>query len=271
MKNSTNFRIIDVHTHAWPDKVADKAREYLEDLFKVKLVSSPTVDTLIEFMDRNQIDVSCLCAVASRPEQVPSINDWLFSVRSERLRIFCALHPEYEKWKEEIQRIREKGDGIKFQPEFQDFYVDDQNIFGIYEEIEKVGLPVLFHCGEELSGTMKVRSSPSRIRHVHERFPGLKIIAAHFGGFRMWDEVKKYLLGEDIYVDTAYFFRHLPEEDIKYFISHHPQERILFGTDFPLIDQKEDIDYLTHLDIPLSSKEKIFSLNAAQLLGINFS
>ncbi len=260
--------IIDVHTHAWPDKVSDRARESLEDSFRLKLVGEPTIDTLRAYMDKNGIDISVVCAVATKPEQVPSINDWLFGVRSERLRVFCALHPEYEPWKQELARIKKRGDGVKFQPEFQDFYVDEPSFYPVYEEMEALGIPVLFHCGKELSGTKLVRSSPERILKLSVDFPRLKIIAGHFGGFQLWDEVRKHILGKNIYVDTAFFFGHLPADEVKSFILSHPPDRILFGTDFPLVDQKKDLDCLKGLGVPQALKERILSLNARALLGI---
>ena len=124
--------VIDIHTHAWPEMVSQKARENLEQVFKVKLVGDPTVKTLLTYMDKNEIDISVVCAVATKPEQVPSINEWLFSVRNKRIKVFCALHPEYEDWEEELKKIRDRGDGIKLQPEFQDFYIDDENFFCWY-------------------------------------------------------------------------------------------------------------------------------------------
>ncbi len=260
--------IIDIHTHAWPEKVSQKAKENLETSFRVKLVGDPTLGTLSNFMDKNKIDISVVCAVATRPDQVPSINDWLFQIRDSRLRVFCALHPEYDKWQEELIRIRDNADGIKLQPEFQDFYIDDKGIVAIYESMQQMNIPVLFHCGKELSGTKLIRSSPDRLIKIRNQFPKLKIIAAHFGGFEIWQDVERYLLGKDIYFDTAFFFNHLPKEEIKRLILAHPDDRILFGTDFPLIDQKEDIEFLEQLDIPAKLKERIFSLNARELLGI---
>jgi len=263
--------IIDIHTHAWPKKIASSAREHLESLFKVRMIEEPTVETLLGFMDKNGIAVSGVCSVATRAEQVPAINDWLFSVRSNRIRIFCAMHPEYPLWRQELQRIKERGDGIKFQPEFQNFYVDDEAVFPVYEAIEALGLPILFHCGQELSGTMLVRSSPPRLARVKERFPDLIIIAAHFGGFRLWEEVERELLGKDVYLDTSYFFDYLDPKTIKRLLLTHRQDRLLFGTDFPLVDQKKDIDFLKALDIPEALKERIFSLNALSLLGLEAS
>jgi uncharacterized protein len=258
--------IIDIHTHAWPEKVSQKARENLETTFRVKLVGDPTIATLGTFMDRNSIDTSVVCAVATRPEQVPSINEWLFSVRSDRIKVFCALHPAYAGWKEELAKIKERGDGIKLQPEFQEFYIDDKAALPLYEAIESLELPLLFHCGKELSGTKLIRSSPQRLIKIHRMFPRLTIIGAHFGGFELWDEVEEYLLGEDIYLDTSFFFGHVPPERVKRMLLAHPPERLLFGTDFPLIDQKKDIDFLKSLSVDQRLKQRIFSLNAQALL-----
>ena len=263
-----SYKIIDVHVHAWPEKIASRAREELENVFGTKLVGEPTVDTLLKFMDKNSIDMSFICAVAVKPEQVTSINNWLFDIKNDRLGVMCALHPLFSGWRDEILRIKDKGNGIKFQPEFQGFCVDDDKMFYIYEEIEKNDLPVIFHCGEELSGTMLVRSSPQRISRVIDKFPHMKVIAAHFGGFRMWDEVKKHLLGKDVYMDTSFFFDYLPRDEVVSFLGTHPVDRIVFGTDFPLIDQKKDIDALKNIDIPSDLKEKIFFRNASSLMNI---
>ncbi len=258
--------IIDIHTHAWPDKVSERARDNLESLFGEKMVCDPTVDNLIRYMDRNAIDVSVICSVATRPVQVPAINDWLFRTRSEKLRVFCAIHPGYSKWEDELKRIRDKGDGIKLQPEFQDFFVDDDSVMPLYEVMERLDIPVLFHCGEELSGTMKVRSSPSRISRIRDKFPRLRMVGAHFGGFRLWEDTKKYLIGKDIYLDTSFFFGHLPDEDARQMLLAHRPDRILFGTDFPLTDQKNDLEYIRKFDVPAALKERMLYLNAKGLL-----
>ncbi len=260
--------IIDIHTHAWPSKVSAKARENLEGLFKVRLVGEPTPEILLSFMDKNEIAVSAVCAVATRQEQVTSINDWLFGIRSTRIKAFAALHPDFPLWREELNRIKNSADGIKLQPEFQDFYIDDEKVFPLYEMIERLNLPLLFHCGQELSGTMLVRSSPQRLLKIKESFPGLRIIAAHFGGFRLWQEVEEHLLGKDIYLDTSFFFDYLPREKVRRLLLGHRQDRLLFGTDFPLVDQKKDIDFLKGLGLPLELSERIFYLNSQELLGL---
>jgi uncharacterized protein len=260
--------IVDIHTHAWPDKISQKAREHLEAHYTVKFCGDPTVKTLLSFMDKNSIDFSVICAVASRPEQVVSINNWLFSFKEPRIKLFCALHPEYSGWKEELKRIKDKSLGIKLQPSFQEFFVDDEKVFPVYEEIEKLGLRLLFHSGEELSPELVIRATPERLWNVRKKFPALKMIAAHFGGFRQWDGVKEFLLGKDIYFDTSAFFGYLPDNQARELLLSHRADRILFGTDFPIRDQKIDLDYLEKIGIPQELKESILYKNAQRLLGI---
>ena len=207
--------VIDIHTHAWPEKISQKARDSLESYYTVKCVGDPTTATLLEFMDANGIDVSVICAVASRPEQVVSINNWLFSINNERLKIFASLHPEYSKWKDELKRISENASGIKFQPSFQSFYADDESMFPIYEAIEKAGLPVLFHSGDELAPQLEIRATPGMLLKIKKKFPDLTMIAAHLGGFRQWEEVKSTLLGTDIYMDTSASFGFISDDEPK--------------------------------------------------------
>jgi uncharacterized protein len=263
--------VIDIHTHAWPEKVSQKARESLESYYTVKCVGDPTVTTLRTFMDANGVDISVICAVASRPEQVVSINDWLFSVADDRIKVFASLHPEFALWKDELARIKKHASGIKFQPSFQSFYVNDESMFPIYEAIEEAGLPVLFHSGDELAPQMIIRATPKRLLAVKKKFPGLIMIAAHLGGFRQWDEVKSTLLGTDIYLDTSASFGFIADKDAQYLLKHHCHDRVLFGTDFPFFNQKKDLDYIDTLGIPAAQKQKILFANAAEILHIENS
>ena len=89
------------------------------------------------------------------------------------------------------------------QPEFQKFYVDDERAFPLYEEIQKQKLPILLHCGVEISSQGEIRATPERVLKVMGKFPELKIIVAHIGRFLMWEEVLEKLSGKNIYFDTS--------------------------------------------------------------------
>ena len=48
------MEIIDFHTHIWPDKVAEKAKQYLEKSFRRPMTAVPTVDNALSVMDKNE-------------------------------------------------------------------------------------------------------------------------------------------------------------------------------------------------------------------------
>jgi hypothetical protein len=260
--------IIDSHTHVWPDKIADKAKEYLEKSFSRPIPEVPTVSNLLKIMDENEISKSVIASVASRPDQVQSINNWLFSIRKDRFIPFASLHPFYDKWEDELNRIKDNAFGIKFQPEFQGFYVDDERIFPVYEKIQKLNIPVLFHCGVELSLPGIIHADPDKILKIITTFPELKFIGAHMGGFKIWNEVIEKLAGKNIYFDTSSALIYMEKKQRNSFISKHPVDKILFGTDFPFGTQKNDIDCLKSLDIEEKNKVKLFSENIIKLLNI---
>jgi hypothetical protein len=265
------MEVIDFHTHLWPDKIAEKAKEFLEASYRRPMTALPTVDNAIKFMDESGVSKSVIASVASRPEQVDHINNWLFSIKSDRFIKFASLHPFYEKWSYELDRIKDNAQGIKFQPEFQMFYIDNEKVFPVYEKIQKLQIPVLFHCGYELSLTGLIQAGPKQMLNVKKHFPEMKFIAAHMGGFRMWDKLEKdnVIIGDDyFYLDTSSSITFMPKEQIIRFFKKHSKEKILFGTDFPVGNPKENIGLIKSLNIEKDFFEKIMHVNAEHLLKI---
>lgn len=268
------MEIIDSHNHIWPEKVAQKAKDFLEEAFDHKMITLPVAGNLLKYMDEAGISKSVISSVASRPDQVLSINNWLFSIKNERFIPFASMHPFFtdfggvSAFKDEMKRIKDNAYGIKLQSEFQNFYADDEKAFPLYEELQKLGIPVLFHCGVELSSPGEVKSSPERMLNIINKFPELKVIGAHMGGFLMWDEVLKKLAGENIYFDTSDSVRAMSPDLLAGFFKKHGFEKIFYGSDFPMQIPKEEVDFIQKLNIPEANKQKILSGNIKKLLGI---
>ncbi|MDR2395148.1 MAG: amidohydrolase family protein [Endomicrobium sp.] len=262
------MEIIDSHCHIWPEKVVDKAKSYLENLLGIKMITLPTASNLLKHMNESGISKSVVSSVASRPDQVLSINNWLFSLQQERFIVFASMHPFFKGFRKELKRIQDNAYGIKFQPEFQNFYFDDELIFYIYEEIEKLQIPLLVHCGVQLNSRKNSKSSPDRILKVLNKFSSLKIIGAHMGGFLMWEESLRLLAGKNIYFDTSDSVRFMKRDLLDEFFYKHGLEKIIFGSDFPLADSKKDIEFINSLNIIDEDKEKILSGNIKKILNI---
>lgn len=285
--------IIDIHTHAFPDKVASKAMETLEAMYGVKASSDGTVDALLAQMVKSGVDISVVLAVSTAPRQVVSINTWVSSLyqlgdapRNPFIG-FGTIHPQFEGYRDEIQRMKELGiKGVKFQPSFQEFYPDDERMFPVYEELIKAGLIILFHAGDEIKPVENIYSTPERLARTFDAMQGeisscdyrvrtgdkqrstAKIVIAHLGGYRMWDQVEEHLLGRDLYFGTSYVFGHLDSTRAARIIQSHGIDRILFGSDFPFSQQQTDIQAILELDITQEEKESILSSNASLLLGL---
>lgn len=259
--------VIDVHTHVFPEDVAERAVGSLVAKAGLKPHYDGTVEGLLGAMDRSGVDVSVLCPVATRASQVESINTWTASVAGPRLVPFGSIHPDYADPQSEIERIASLGmKGIKLHPEFQDFDPLDPRMHVVYEWCAKHGLVVLFHAGQD-PNYETVRGVPETFRQVLADHPELKVILAHLGGYRVWDEVAQHLLGERVYLDTAYTFE-LSKEDLAAIVRGHGCDRVLFGSDGPWTDAGAEVETLRNIGLGAEDLEAVLWRNAAELIGI---
>ncbi len=259
--------IVDFHTHAFPDNVAAKAIPALTDAGKISAYTSGTVDSLLVSMDRAGIDISLICSIATRAEQFSSILDWSRKIRSERLIPLPSIHPEDNDIAGKIKLIKQEGFiGIKMHPFYQNFYLDDPRLFPLYHDLSKAGLLLVIHCGYDIAFPRERRVDPVRILKIRTQFPDLKLITTHLGGWDIWDEVEKILIGRDIYMEISFSLKYLPEEQVVRMLKNHPADYLLFGTDSPWDDQLSAVKRLKALGLTEILSEKILGKNAMHLL-----
>ncbi len=264
--------IIDIHTHAFSDGIAPKAVEALEKSSGTKALLNGTTCDLLRSMKRAEVALSVIQPVATKPAQVRAINTWASQIPGNELLAFATLYPGQSDWEEEIEQIKRAGMlGVKLHPDYQNFDPDDRALFPMYEKLQAEGLIVLYHAGDDISFPPPGRATPKRLSNLVGHFPDLRVIAAHLGGFEMWDAVEEYLVGKDLYFDTSYTFGYLKTERILKIMERHGFDRILFGTDSPWKDQREEIQNILRLDIPDEAKRKILRENAHNLLNLRES
>lgn len=262
--------LIDFHVHCFPDELAERATTALLDRYQVASLSDGTVAGLLRHMEQSGVDISVIQPVATKASQVTDINDWAASLQSERISAFGALHPDFPDPGAEVARLLALGlRGVKLQPQWQDFYPDDARLGPMYTALAG-RLPVLFHAGNEAFPVSVLKSTPERLRRLHERFPALTIIAAHFGGYLTWDEAEEYLVGEEnVYLDTSFCLPEvMPDGRFRDMMRRHGVERVLFATDFPFRDPAVDLARLMRLGLSQDELEAICWRNAARLLGL---
>ena len=238
---------IDVHTHVFHDNIAEKACRQIKKHYGHTVSADGTEKTLIKMMDRAGIDKAFVLNAAVSPEQVVPANTWAISLgKKERFIPFGTIHPGFREWEKELDRLDKNGvKGIKIHPEFQGFSLDAEIMFPVYEALQK-RFAVLFHVGDVPHPDVNP-SSPQKLARVLDNFPKLTCIAAHFGGFFHWDwveEAYKPRLSENLFIDTSSSLQFINEERLQKILHFFPDERILFGSDYPVNDPNEEIGLL---------------------------
>lgn len=261
------MKLIDFHTHIYPDAVAQKATQSVESFYDSEALCVGTQKELERVNALSGVELSVILPVAVKPSGVVHINDYALSVQKDNPRFysFGTIHAAMENIEDEAIRIYANGlHGIKLHPDTQFFDIDDSRMFPVYDIIQGK-IPLIVHAGDPRYSY----SHPERLRRVMENFPSLVCIAAHFGGWSMVDEgIRNLADKENCYVDMSSSFKWNTEEKLNEAVFAYGEDRVLFGSDFPLGSPVVEKENLIKMKISDEAKEKIAYKNAEKLLGI---
>jgi predicted TIM-barrel fold metal-dependent hydrolase len=260
------MKIIDFHTHVYPDRIAHKATRATCDFYGLDTDQTGTVDMLLQKGQAAGVTHYVLLPVAMNPNGVRHVNEFVVDQVKEHPEFygFGTVHPDMEDMPGELDYIRAEGLlGVKLHPDMQEMFPDDERLFPLYERLREWGMPLFVHCGDE----QRDFSHPRHLRRLIDRFPGLTVIAAHLGGWSKWDEAVKYLAHTDCYLDISSCMMFLLPERVVDYIHAFGVERILFGTDFPIWDVVGEVRNLMALPLTDEEKEQILFRNAQRILG----
>ena len=279
--------IIDFHTHIFPPWIKDDRSKYAgRDQTLASMYSSPksrmaTADEVIASMDRDRVDISVVLNIGwGSSELYTATNDYIMESIArypKRLIGFCTIPLQSpEAAMAEIERcvkggVRGVGE-IRPDPQRTDLR-DEKAIRPVIELIIRHKLILLTHTSEPVGHQYpgKGKITPDVIYPLITAFPELKLVCAHWGGglpfYALMPEVKEALA--NVFFDTAASpFLYNPR------IYHQVSEiigadKILFGTDYPLMPQRRVIKEIRSLNLPGETEDLILSGNARKLLGID--
>jgi predicted TIM-barrel fold metal-dependent hydrolase len=263
--------IIDFHTHCFPEKIAEKSMNILKNRSGIIHPShNGTPASLVEAQRKAGVDYSVILNISTNPHQQRSVNNFAISLLDhEGVIPFGSVHPDSEDIFEELERLKEAGiKGIKFHPDYQDFFCDEERMIPVYEKIAQLGFVTVFHCGLDMGLPYPIHCSAQRLSRILPVFGGAPVVAAHFGGLADYENTMKYLCGKDVYLDTAYCFGTLPPVAAREIINLHGADKILMASDAPWNDPADSIAMVKHFGVPEADEKKILGLNAAKLLKI---
>lgn len=261
--------LIDFHAHTFPDKLAPHAVSSLGERAHMVPHADGTVSDTEKLMAREGVDRFVALNIAVSPHTEKHVNDFAISLLGHsRIIPFGSVHPDSENAFSELKRLKDAGiRGIKFHNEFQNFFVDDEKAFPIYEECAKSGFVMLFHGGADRGFAPPVKAEPRRMRRVCEAFPEAKIVVAHLGGQDMQQEAIDELADTNVYIDTSFVSRSVEPSVAERSIRAFGFDRVIFGSDCPWDTPANTVAFLQAMDFSPEEYEKIYSKNALKILG----
>ena len=282
-------RIIDFHTHIFPDRIAERALGKLSAASHTRVFADGTAAGLRASMTRAGVDLSVVLPVATAAGQTAHINERAAETHRRAAETgidsFGAAHPDDPDWERELKKLKAAGvKGIKIHPPYQGVDLDDPRYLRILEKAGELGLTVVTHAGLDVGLPGAEQAAPDKILRAVKAAGPVRLVCAHMGGWKRWDEVRRLLADTEVYLDTSFCLepmapngdgypwreeelRRLDEEAFRDMARLFGAERILFGTDSPWEDQAEEVKRIRRLDLTEAEKEAVLGGNAERLLA----
>ena len=267
--------LIDFHTHIFPDIIAKRTVEALkkqstDNGYPIENHSPATLSGILGSMQEKSIDISVVLPIATKPSHFESMNRFASEVNKQQNVIsFGAIHPQDDDLKARMKQIKDMGfKGITLHPYFQNVKIDDIKFIKTVEEAVKNDLIVAIHSGLD-SGFKTDMANPKDTLKLVKNIDCSKVVLAHMGGCMQWDLVEEYLVGENVLFDTSYCLDIIKDQD-QFFriVKNHGADKILFGSDFPWTDGRQNAHKINQMPFSQEEKDAIFAGNAKRILGL---
>lgn len=261
------MQIIDIHTHIYPDKIARRAAESIKDFYQLEGSNMDgTVEMLLKRGAEAGISRFVVLPVSNTPTHVRSINTFLLEQAKSHDNFigFGTLHAEMDGLMDEVEWILKNGlRGIKMHPDSQRFNIDDERLYPVYDAL-RGKIPVMLHMGDQRYNY----SHPVRLRKVLDLFPGLEVIAAHFGGYSMFHTARELLWDTDCVFDISSALMFMERGEAEKYINGYGAERMAYGTDYPLWDPVREVQRFQQLKLTDEQFDQIAHKTAERILKL---
>ncbi|MCL5959826.1 MAG: amidohydrolase family protein [Chloroflexi bacterium] len=270
-----DFKYIDTHVHILPPHLHDATVRLFqqrkdEGYWDVIFQQSPP--HLIDYLLSLRVERFFIINNAYKPNVSHQLNLWTYRLANQYSQAVAigSVHPlDNNPLAVLDEAFLELGAvGLKVHPRIQGVGPDDERMFPIYERLIELNQPVFFHAG-----TTPIADSYCGYEHFErllQRYPQLSVVIANMGlqeTEHFFDLMEAY---ENVWMDNALTF-----SNEKCFGYHstldnicHFQDRIMYGSDFPLLwlEPRVVVERFLSEGLDREIYEKIFYWNALRFL-----
>ncbi|MEE9151136.1 MAG: amidohydrolase family protein [Thermoplasmata archaeon] len=258
------------HWHSWVNEHFEKVNPKLYENFED--IMNP--EGLAAYLKNQGVDIAVILAENSPITTGVVSNEFVhdFCHGKKMFVPFASIDPKTEDgFAQKLKLLVDQGGfkGLKLYPTYQQYHPNDEIVYPLYEEAQRLGIPVMVHTGSSIfKGSRLKYGNPLLLDDVAVDFPDLKIIMAH-SGRGLWYKEAYFLskLHENVYMEVSGL---PPKNLLRYFPDlEENSNKVLFGSDWPGIKSiKENIEDVKALPLNESTIEKVLGLNAVELLGL---
>jgi len=267
--------MIDFHFHAPIREFLDYLGEYAEPAIKYfnAKVEIKGLKEVLDYYESLGIKRFVVLPIDSTtflgrriPNEVVKLDD--------RIVKFVSVDPLKQNAVDELKKLIKEIEpvGVKFHPQLQGFHPLDERALKLYDVIDNSGLLVVFHTGTSGIGA-GVRSNirldygrPIYFDEIAVRYQNMRIVLAHFGWPWTEEAIAIALHKPNVYLDlSGWAPKYIPHSIWNN--AKRLSDKLLFGSDFPLIRPERWINEFSNISIDKEIKDKILKYNAEKLIN----
>lgn len=223
-------------------------------------------DKIATLLDEAGIDRAVIMTYTDLPGLNPAALDYIVEAAAQfcgKLIPFVRLNPNFvDQMPKMLARAVSLGvRGVKLHPTTTLSYPAGSATVGLLRQCGEIGLPVLFHCGDDPYTT------PETIGLAAEKAPECQIVLGHMGGYLHVEEaIDEAQRRPNLILETSA----MPyPELIREAVERVGPERVVFGSDGPGCNPALELEKVRRLSLPASAESMVLGGNAERLLGLH--
>ena len=281
--------IIDIVVNLYTPQEVERGQTGLDEEFKKqvrmpeKMRSGVTIPDYIKKMDQAGIERSLLIAVRAGDIRVPES----FEVPYESVHKVCSQYPDrfsglagidpfrgMQGLRDLENAVNEMGFvGAHLYPHWCELPPNHRKYYPYYAKCSELGIPIMMQVGHNLVYSRKRRlpsvGKPIYLDQVAIDFPELKLIGIHIGIPWTEEMISMCWKHENVFTaGDAYAPKYWPESYVHY-ANSYGQKKVLFGTDWPVIDPVRAVEEFNQLNFRESASQRILRENALEVFNLS--
>ncbi|MGQ9630146.1 MAG: amidohydrolase family protein [bacterium] len=231
-----------------------------------KWLKRANIPNLLNSMEQNGVERSVILPIDYNNGDEPSLKVIDICRRYPGLIPFCSVHPRDPQKAEKLRRYASLGArGVKLHPPFQRVRPDSPPSMEICEEVEGLGIPVIFHTGNRVRVGKESSASLRHFPKVISEFPEVKFVLAHIGADQHDLAIELAGRHDNVWVEVSGQTTEVILKALKALGS----EKILYGSDWAWYNVPFSLSrVLLATEGDPVARRRILQENAESLLGI---